>query len=68
MRRFLFLIACVAMNLQLFSQELTEFKGHVIDAATGTPAVGVKVQAYNNPRDLHTPDSSHQPQSNAGNL
>ena len=24
------------------------FKGHVIDAATGTPAVGVKVQAYNN--------------------
>ena len=49
MRRFLFLIACVAMNLQLFSQELTEFKGHVIDAATGTPAVGVKVQAYNNP-------------------
>ena len=37
------------MNLQLFSQELTEFKGRVIDAATGTPAAGVKVQAYNNP-------------------
>ena len=35
MRRFLFLIACMAMNLQLFSQELTEFKGRVIDAATG---------------------------------
>lgn len=49
MRRFLFLLACVAINLQLFSQELTEFKGHVIDAATGAPAVGVKVQAYNNP-------------------
>lgn len=52
MKRFLFILACMAINLQLFSQELTltEFKGHVIDAATGTPAVGVKVQAYNNPK------------------
>ncbi len=29
---------------------LTEIKGRVIDAATGEAAVGVRVQAYNNPR------------------
>jgi len=30
------------------AQDLIEHKGKVIDAATGTPAVGIRVQAYNN--------------------
>ena len=49
MRRFLLLLAFVAVQFQLVAQNLTEFKGHVINAATGAPAEGVKVQAYNNP-------------------
>jgi len=49
MKRFLLLFAFVALHLNLAAQDLKEFKGHVIDAATGEPAVGVKIQAYNNP-------------------
>lgn len=30
-----------------FAQDLVELKGKVVDAATGTPAVGIRVQAYN---------------------
>lgn len=49
MRHAIVLLAFVATHLSLASQELTEYKGQVIDAATGSPASGVKVQAYNNP-------------------
>ncbi|MBR0047252.1 MAG: SusC/RagA family TonB-linked outer membrane protein [Bacteroidaceae bacterium] len=62
MKRILFAIAvgmntCFALNLsaqeaasQKAEVNVREVKGRVIDAATKEPAVGVQVQAYNNPR------------------
>ena len=52
MRRILILLAFVAINIQLLSADnnLKEFRGKVLDAATNSPAAGVQVQAYNNPQ------------------
>ena len=52
MKRILFILIALFATTSwsmLQAQELTDVKGRVVDAATGEPAVGVRVQAYNNP-------------------
>ena len=50
MRRFLIFFAFVAIHVQFFAENIKEYHGKVLDAAKNTPAVGIQVQAYNNPQ------------------